>query len=68
VFHEYETELGAEPGGIDWQSAAKTRTAWAAASDPDVDFAELTARYQADSRLTVPATVYNGVLNRVDEV
>ena len=35
---------------------------------PDVGFAELSARYQADSRLTVPATVYNEVLNRVDEV
>ena len=36
--------------------------------DPDAGFAELTARYQADPRLTVPATVYNGVLNRADEV
>ena len=35
---------------------------------PDTGFAELTARYQADPRLTVPATVYNEVLNRVDEV
>jgi X-X-X-Leu-X-X-Gly heptad repeat protein len=31
-------------------------------------FAELTARYRADPRLTVPATVFNGVLQRVDEV
>jgi hypothetical protein len=37
-------------------------------TDPDAGFAELTARYQADARLTVPATVYNGVLNRIDEV
>ena len=37
-------------------------------TDPDADFAELTARYQADPRLTVPATVHNGVLKRVDEV
>ena len=37
-------------------------------TDPDAGFAELTARYQADPRLTVPATVYNGVLHRVDEV
>src|SRR5579862_3066216 len=37
-------------------------------TDPDAGFAELTARYQADARLTVPATVYNAVLNRVDEV
>jgi alpha-ketoglutarate-dependent taurine dioxygenase len=37
-------------------------------TDPDAGFAELTARYQADPRLTVPATVRNGVLNRVDEV
>jgi hypothetical protein len=37
-------------------------------TDPDAGFAELTARYQADLRLTVPATVYNGVLHRVDEV
>jgi hypothetical protein len=36
--------------------------------DPGAGFAELTARYQADPRLTVPATVYNGVLKRVDEV
>ena len=37
-------------------------------TDPDAGFAELTARYQADPRLTVPATVRNGVLNRVDQV
>jgi hypothetical protein len=37
-------------------------------TDPDAGFAELAARYQADPRLTVPATVRNGVLNRVDEV
>jgi hypothetical protein len=37
-------------------------------TDPDMSFAELTARYQADSRLTVPATVYNAILDRVDEV
>jgi hypothetical protein len=37
-------------------------------ADPDAGFAELTARYQADPRLTVPATVRNGVLNRVDQV
>jgi hypothetical protein len=37
-------------------------------TDPDAGFAELTARYQADPRLTVPATVFNGVLKRVDEV
>ncbi len=35
---------------------------------PDAGFAELTARYRADPRLTVPATVFNGVLKRVDEV
>jgi hypothetical protein len=37
-------------------------------TDPGVGFAELTARYRADLRLTVPATVYNAVLKRVDEV
>jgi hypothetical protein len=37
-------------------------------TDPGVGFAELTALYQADPRLTVPATVYNAVLKRVDEV
>jgi hypothetical protein len=37
-------------------------------TDPGAGFAELAARYQADPRLTVPATVRNGVLNRVDEV
>jgi len=35
---------------------------------PDAGFAELTARYRADPRLTVPVTVFNGVLKRVDEV
>jgi hypothetical protein len=38
------------------------------ATAPDASFAELTARYQNDPRLTVPATVFNGVLQRVDEV
>ena len=37
-------------------------------TDPDAGFAKLTARYQSDPRLTVPATVRNAVLNRVDEV
>jgi hypothetical protein len=37
-------------------------------TDPGVGFAEPTARYGADLRLTVPATVYNAVLKRVDEV
>jgi hypothetical protein len=37
-------------------------------ADPDARFAELTARYQADPRLTVPATVRNAVLNTVDAV
>ncbi|MGH3209850.1 MAG: transglutaminase-like domain-containing protein [Trebonia sp.] len=37
-------------------------------ADPDAGFAELTARYQADPRLTVPAAVRNAVLNRVDVV
>ena len=32
--------------------------------DPDAAFAELTAAYADDSRLHVPATVYNAVLNR----
>jgi Transglutaminase-like superfamily len=36
--------------------------------DPDGRFAELTARYQADARLTVPATVFNAVLQQVDDV
>jgi hypothetical protein len=35
-------------------------------TDPDAGFAELTARYQSDPRLTVPATVRNAVLNRID--
>jgi hypothetical protein len=37
-------------------------------TDPDAGFAELTARYRADPRLTVPATVFNAVLKRIDEV
>ena len=37
-------------------------------TNPDAGFAELTARDQADPRLTVPAIVYNGVLKRVDEI
>jgi len=37
-------------------------------ADPGAGFAELTARYRADPRLTVPATVFNAVLKRVDEV
>ncbi|HEX3489875.1 MAG TPA: transglutaminase-like domain-containing protein [Streptosporangiaceae bacterium] len=37
-------------------------------SEPDAGFADLTARYRADPRLTVPASVFNGVLQRVDEV
>jgi hypothetical protein len=37
-------------------------------TDPDAGFAELTVRYRADPRLTVPPTVYNVILNRVDEV
>lgn len=37
-------------------------------ADPDVGFANLTARYQSDPRLTVPATVFNGVLKRTDKV
>lgn len=37
-------------------------------ADPSSDFAELMARYQADPRLTVPGTVFNAVLQRVDEV
>jgi hypothetical protein len=40
----------------------------ALATAPDASFAELTARYQNDPRLTVPATVFNGVLQRVDQV
>ncbi|MCW2942466.1 MAG: hypothetical protein JWN00_5451 [Actinomycetia bacterium] len=36
--------------------------------DHAAGFDELAARYQADPRLTVPATVRNGVLDRVDEV
>jgi transglutaminase superfamily protein len=37
-------------------------------TDPDASFTELTARYREDPRLTVPATVFNGVLQRVDQV
>ncbi|HEY6494095.1 MAG TPA: transglutaminase-like domain-containing protein [Trebonia sp.] len=37
-------------------------------TDPDVGFAELIDRYRADPRLTVPASVFNAVLQRVDEV
>jgi hypothetical protein len=36
--------------------------------DHAAGFDELAARYQADPRLTVPATVRNGVLDRADEV
>jgi hypothetical protein len=36
--------------------------------DPDAAFAELTAAYAADTRLRVPATVYNAVLNRNEPV
>jgi len=37
-------------------------------TEPDAGFAELTGRYLADPRLTVPATVYNAILNRDDKV
>lgn len=37
-------------------------------TEADVGFAELAARYQSDPRLTVPASVFNAVLKRVDEV
>jgi hypothetical protein len=37
-------------------------------ADPDARFAELAARYRSDPRLTVPATVFNAVLHRDDEV
>ena len=37
-------------------------------ADPDAGFAELASRYQADPRLTVPTTVFNAALKRVDEV
>jgi hypothetical protein len=37
-------------------------------ADPDAGFAELAGRYQADPRLTVPTTVFNAALKRVDEV
>jgi hypothetical protein len=36
--------------------------------DPDAEFAGLTAAYAGDDRLRVPATVYNGVLNRPEPV
>ena len=36
--------------------------------DPDAAFADLTAAYASDVRLRVPATVYNGVLNRTEPV
>jgi hypothetical protein len=36
--------------------------------DPDDAFAELTALYQGDARVRVPATVYNAVLNRHEPV
>jgi hypothetical protein len=36
--------------------------------DPDANFAELTARYRSDSRLTVPPTVHNALLNRDEQV
>ena len=36
--------------------------------DPDAAFAELTGAYAADTRLRVPATVYNAVLNRNEPV
>jgi hypothetical protein len=35
--------------------------------NPDASFAQLTARYQGDPRLRVPATVYNALLNRVED-
>ena len=53
--------LRAAPGSWTDELAALT-------TGPDAGFAELTARYRADPRLTVPATVFNGVLKRVDEV
>jgi hypothetical protein len=36
--------------------------------DPDAAFAELTTAYADDSRLHVPATVYNAILNRREPV
>ena len=36
--------------------------------DPDAAFADLAAAYAGDARLTVPATVYNAVLNRPEPV
>jgi hypothetical protein len=36
--------------------------------DPDAAFAELTTAYADDSRLHVPATVYNAVLNRPEPI
>ena len=35
---------------------------------PDATFADLTAAYTQDTRLRVPATVYNAVLNRPEPV
>jgi len=35
---------------------------------PDATFADLTAAYTGDSRLRVPATVYNAILNRPEPV
>jgi hypothetical protein len=37
-------------------------------ADADAAFADLTAAYASDARLHVPATVYNGVLNRTEPV
>jgi hypothetical protein len=35
---------------------------------PDIAFAELRALYEGDDRLRVPATVFNGVLNRPETI
>jgi len=35
---------------------------------PDDEFAELRTRYHGDKRLTVPATVFNAVLQRTETV
>jgi hypothetical protein len=35
---------------------------------PDADFADLTAAYAGDTRLRVPATVRNAVLNRTEPI
>ena len=37
-------------------------------ADPDASFDDLSARYRADPRLTVPATVFSAALQRDDEV